>query len=103
MSEYKHMFKLSDGQKKKLKIAFKKRKSTIIGLAGDQLKGGKNGILLTEEQSKAVTKALKNSKGLRLNISYDQLLKSKEGGLLNEVLEFIENNIPYAKKDYTFD
>lgn len=98
MSEYKHMFKLSDGQKKKLKNAFKKRKSTIIGLASDQLKGGKNGILLTEEQSKAVTKALKNSKGLRLNISYDQLLKSKEGGLLNEVLEFIENNIPYAKK-----
>lgn len=95
---HKHMFNLSDGQKKKLKLAFKKRKPTIIGLASDQLKSGKDGILLTEEQNKAVKKALKNSKGLRLNISYDQLQKSKEGGLLNEVLEFIEDNIPYAKK-----
>lgn len=95
---HKHMFKLSDGQKNKLKIAFKRRKPTIIGLTNDQLKGGKDGILLTEEQNKVLKKALKNSKGLRLSISYDQLLKTKEGGLLNEVLEFIEGNIPYAKK-----
>lgn len=93
----KYKINLSEGQKRKLKFAFKKRKSVIIGLTNDQLQGGKNGILLTSEQNKLVKKALQNSKGLRLNISYDQLLKSKEGGLLNEVLSFIENNIPYAK------
>lgn len=94
---HKHMIDLSVGQIKKLKSAFKKRKSVVIGLANEELKGGKYGILLTSEQSKMVKKALQNSKGLRLNISYDQLLKSKEGGLLNEVLSFIENNIPFAK------
>lgn len=93
----KYKINLSEGQKRKLKFAFKKRKSVIIGLTNNQLQGGKNGILLTSEQNKLVKKALQNSKGLRLNISYDQLLKSKEGGLLNEVLSFIENNIPYAK------
>lgn len=94
---HKYKIDLSDGQKKKLKFAFKKRKSVVIGLTNKQLKGGKNSILLTDEQNKFVKKALKDSKGLRLNISYDQLLKSKEGGLLNEVLSFIEENIPYAK------
>lgn len=94
---HKHMIDLSVGQIKKLKSAFKKRNSVVIGLANEELKGGKDGILLTSEQSKMVKKALQNSKGLRLNISYDQLLKSKEGGLLNEVLSFIENNIPFTK------
>lgn len=35
---YKHMLNLSDGQKKKQKVAFRKRKPTIIGLAGDKIK-----------------------------------------------------------------
>lgn len=95
---YKHMLNLSEGQKKKLKFAFKKRGHVTIGLASDQLRAGKDGILLTGEQSRAVKRALKNSKGLRLIIGYDQLVKSKEGGLLNEVLEFIEDNIPFAKR-----
>ena len=98
MSElHKHNLNLSDGQKTKLRIAFKKRKSAIIGLTNDQLKG-KDSILLNDEQHKAVLKAIKNHKGLRLNIGYDQLLRSKEGGLLNEILEFIENSVPFAKK-----
>lgn len=95
---HKHKINLSEGQKKKLKIAFKRRKPVTIEVTNEQLKGGKDGILVTDEQNKSIKQALKNSKGIRLNISYDQLLKSKEGGLLNEVLEFIENNIPYAKK-----
>lgn len=95
---HKYKINLSDGQKEKLKFAFKKRKSVVIGLSNDQLQGGKSSILLTNEQYKLVKKALNNSKGLRLNINYEQLLKSKEGGLLNEILEFVEENIPYAKK-----
>jgi len=94
---HKHMIDLSVAQIKKLQSAFKKRKSVIIGLKNDQLQGGKNGILLTNEQHKLVKKALQNLKGLRLNIAYDQLLKSKEGGLLNEGLTFIEDNIPGIK------
>ena len=98
MDLHKHNIILSDRQKNKLRIAFKKRRGETIGLNSDQLQGGKDAILLTDEQNKTINRAIKNKKGLRLTVSYDQLLKSKEGGLLNEVLEFIENNIPYAKK-----
>lgn len=105
---HKHMLKLSDGQKKKLIMAFKKRNPAVIGLASDQMKGGKDGILLTDEQNKMVKKALKNAKGLRLNISYDQLVKSKEGGLLKEILNFgeyipiVNNLVPYVRKGASF-
>ncbi len=97
MDMHKHKLNLSDGQKTKLRIAFKKRRSAIIGLTSDQITSGKDSILFTDEQHKDILKARKNQKGLRLNISYDQLLKSKEGGLLNEILEFIENSVPLAK------
>lgn len=74
---HKHMFKLSNGQKKKLKFAFKKRRPVTIGLANDQLEAGEDGILLTGEQTKAVKRAWKNYNGLTLIIGYDQLAKSK--------------------------
>lgn len=95
---HKHNINLSDRQKNRLRIAFKKRNSAVIGLSAEQLKNGNNSILLTEDQHKAIVKAKKNNKGLRLTISYDQLAKNKNGGLLNEILEFIEDNVPYAKK-----
>lgn len=99
MSElHKHNINLSDRQKNRLRIAYKKRKSVIIGLSADQLQNGNTSILFTDDQHKAIIKAKKNKKGLRLNVSYDQLTKNKEGGLLNEILEFIEDNVPYAKK-----
>lgn len=97
MDLHKHNISLSDRQKNRLRIAYKKRRGVTVGLTADQLSKG-NPVLLTDEQQKAVNKARGNKKGLRLTISYDQLLKNKEGGLLNEVLEFIEDNIPYAKK-----
>lgn len=95
---HKHRIDLSERQKNRLRIAFKKRKSAVIGLSAEQLKNGNNTVLFTNDQHEAIVKAKRNNKGLRLTISYDQLAKNKNGGFLNEILEFIEDNVPYAKK-----
>lgn len=87
---HKHSIKLSAGQKQKLRIAFKKRKSTIIGLKSDQLVRGCDQILLTTEQHKAVQRAIKKGTGIRLNMNFEQLLKNKDGGLLKEMLGIVE-------------
>lgn len=99
MSElHEHGVRLSEGQKHKLRIAFKKRRSAMIGLTKESILSGSDRILLTPYQHKALNKAIKYKRGIRLLISYDQLLKNKEGGLLKEMLEFVETTIPGGKR-----
>lgn len=95
MSElHKHRISLSKGQKQKLRIAYKKRKSAVIGLKNNQLSNVKSGsdLMLNDRQHKALVKANKNKTGLRLTLSYDQL--STQGGLLKEMLELVETSVP---------
>lgn len=99
---HEHKINLSEGQKRKLRIAYKKRKAAVIGLTKDQLtkRNGVN-VLLNKQQHAAVTKAIKNKSGVRLILEYSQLLKNKEGGLLKEALELVENSVPYTRKYIT--
>lgn len=94
---YTHNIRLTDGQKQKLRSAYRKRKSTTIGLRNEQLSGGPNRILLTFEQHKALSSALKSNRGLRLLLDYEQLVKNKAGGFLKEMLNMIETTIPGVK------
>lgn len=99
MSElHRHRIRLSEGQKRKLRIAYKKRRTTVIGLKNENTSSGGDLILLTDAQHKAVGKAVRNKTGIRLVMSYDQLLKNKEGGLLKEMLEFVETTVPGGKR-----
>jgi len=99
MSELqRHSIRLSEGQKRKLRTAYKKRRTAVIGLTRENVLRGGDNILLTPKQHLAVNKAVKNQKGLRLVMSYDQLLKNKEGGLLKEMLEFVETTVPGGKR-----
>jgi len=98
MSElHRHKIRLSPRQKNKLRLAYKKRRNTVIGLKRDDIGSGEH-ILLTERQHKAVNKALKHNTGLRLILGFDQLMKNKEGGLLKEMLSFVEENVPGGKR-----
>lgn len=95
---HKHTINLSDGQKRKLRAAYKKRKPAVIGLTKTQLtEESGSEIMLTNDQHKAVMKAIKNKSGVRLILGHDQV----QGGLLKEVLEFVDNNVPYTKKYVT--
>lgn len=99
MSElHKHGVRLSTGQKHKLRIAFKKRRTAVIGLTKENISSGGDEILLTPAQHRALNRAVKNKRGIRLVMSYDQLLKNKEGGLLKEMLEFVETTIPGGRR-----
>lgn len=100
MSElHRHKIRLSDGQKRKLKTAYKKRRTVVIGLAYENINsGGGDHILLTEQQHRAMTRAVKNKTGLRLALSYDQLMQNKQGGLLKEMLGFIEDDVPGGRR-----
>lgn len=100
MSElHNHKIKLSDGQKKKLLTAYRRRRSVALGLSRDQLNGyGGDDVMLNLQQHQNVVKAKKANKGLRLELSYDQLLKNKQGGLLKEVLNLIESDVPGGKR-----
>ena len=96
---HKHTVHLSEGQKRKLRIAYKKRRNAVIGLTNENLsRGGKDHILLNDLQHKMIEKARKNKTGIRLNVSYDQLMKNKQGGLLKEVMEIVENTVPGGKR-----
>lgn len=94
-----HKISLSERQKNKIRLAYKKRRSTVVGLSYTDISGS-NGedILLTDVQHRAITKALQKKSGLRLLLSYDQLVQNKEGGLLKGLLEFVENNVPGGKQ-----
>lgn len=96
---HRHRIRLSDGQKRKLRAAYKRRKSTVVGLNNDSISSSDgDGILLTTDQHRAVTRAVKNKTGVRLALSFDQLLKNKEGGLLKEMLDFVETAVPGGKR-----
>lgn len=95
---HRHRIRLSDSQKRKLRIAFKKRRTAVIGLTNENIAHGNDHILLNAVQHKAVEKATRNKTGLRLVLSYDQLLKNKEGGLLKEMLELVEASVPGGRR-----
>lgn len=103
MSElHRHRIRLSPRQKSKLRVAFKKRRTVVIGLGREDLSGAGGGggehVLLTELQHRSVNRAVKNNTGLRLVMSYDQLVKNKEGGLLKQMLDFVETSVPGGKR-----
>lgn len=95
---YKHNIRLSDGQKRKLRAAFKKRKTAVIGLSKENISGGRDSIMLENDQHRAISKAIKNNTGVRLVMSYEQLMKNKKGGLLKEMLDFVEDTVPGGKR-----
>lgn len=102
MSEmHRHKIHLSDGQKRKLRVAFKKRRTAVVGLSNEHITNGGDSILLDDTQHKAIQKAIRNQSGIRLKLSYDQLLKNKDGGLLKEMLELVESKVPYGKRFIT--
>lgn len=76
-----HKISLSDGQKRRMKTAFKKRKTVVVGLTHDSITDGSYHILLTYLQHRSVNRVFKTKTGLRLVLGYEQLLKNKEGGL----------------------
>lgn len=88
--QHKHNVALTPGQKRKLRTAYKKRRSAILGLKHDQLSGGRDQIMLTDAQHRALVSAGKANRGLRLVLSYDQLTRNKNGGLLKEMLGMVE-------------
>jgi len=95
--QHEHRIILTDGQKRKLRIAYKKRRPVVIGLKNEAISSGGEKILLSTTQYKLIKKALKNKTGVRLVLGYDQLLKNKEGGFLKEMLELIETSVPGGK------
>lgn len=103
MSEYhKYNVHLSDGQKRKLRAAFRSRKSATITLKHDQISSKKGvPIVLNNDQYKAITKAAKTKKGVRLALTFSQLMRNVNGGLLKELLEKIEAVVPYGKSIVT--
>ena len=98
-NQHEYRISLSDGQKRKLRLAYKRRKPVTIGLTNKAISsGGGEKILLSTDQYKAVKKAVKNKTGIRLIMGFEQLLKNKQGGLLEEMLKFIEKTVPGGKK-----
>lgn len=78
--EYK--INLSENQRKKIALAWKKKSNVTIQLSNDQLSNGNYKLTLTEDQKKKIEKAKKNIVGLRLNLTYNHLKVNHEGGLL---------------------
>lgn len=91
---------LSDNQKRKLRVAYRRRKPTVVGLSYKQLTGGGGGgdvVLLTNDQYRLTSKAIEKRKGVRLVLDYNQLVQNKNGGLLKEILDFVEETVPGGK------
>lgn len=78
--EYK--LNLSENQRKKIALAWKKKSNVTIQLSNDQLSNGNYKLSLTEDQKKKIEKAKKNNVGLRLNLTYNHLKVNHEGGFL---------------------
>ena len=89
---------ITNNQKDKIKTHFKKKSSVSLQLKHSQILNGNDKILLNNRQYKKLEKCKKNNKGIRISLSYKQLQDILKGGFLNEILEFVENNVPYAKK-----
>lgn len=88
----------SENHKAKIKSAFKKKSGVTIQFSPDQMHNGKDRVLLTKRQLNKFEKHKKDGKGVRIEFTYNQLRENQKGGLLNELLEFVEDNIPYAKR-----
>lgn len=95
---HKYNVRLTDGQKRKIAASFRARRNATISLRYEQIStSGGVPILLNDEQFIAITNAVKRRKGIRLTLSFDQMRNNINGGLLKEILEKIENVVPYAK------
>lgn len=75
---------LSDGQRSKLRAAFKKKNGVTIQLTYEQLRrtGGRDIISVNLEQANEIAKARTVKKGYRLNLSFNQLKENYRGGFL---------------------
>lgn len=98
MAQHKHKISLSNIQRNKLRVGYKKQKLVVLTLKNDQLKHGNVEVLLNDQQHRQVEKAIKNGTGIRLILEYTQLKDNVNGGLLKEILEMAENSIPYFKR-----
>lgn len=98
MEGNKYKLNLTDIQKRKLRVGYKKQKLVVLSFKKDQLRNGNVDVLLTDQQYRQVQKALKNNTGVRLILDYRQIKSNVEGGLLKEILEMAENNIPQVKR-----
>lgn len=96
--ENKYKLKLTDLQKRKLRLAYKKQRVAVLSLKNDQLKNGNIEVFLTDQQLRQINKAKEKNRGLRLLLDYRQLKNNIEGGLLKEIMDIAENNIPHFKK-----
>lgn len=74
---------LTDGQRNKIRCAFRNKRGVTIQLSESQLrKKGSDYIALTEQQIKSIQQRIKDRTGLRLTLSEEQLRKNHEGGFL---------------------
>lgn len=75
---------LTDGQRTKLRSAFKQKNGVTIQLTYDQLRraGGQDVIAVTQKQANEITKARTLGKGCRLSLSSNQLKDNYKGGFL---------------------
>ena len=94
---------LTNNQRSKIKLAFKKKVSVNIQFKIDQFNENGNDVLfLTKRQSNKLEKHKKLNKGFRIEFSYKQIEKS--GGLLEDLLNFaenipvVDNLVPYVRK-----
>lgn len=75
---------LSDGQRARIRAAFKKRNGLAIQLSNNQIKNnnGRDRIAVTGRQWNNIQKHMKNGTGCRINLSYNQLKENHKGGFL---------------------
>lgn len=75
---------LSEGQRSKLRAAFKKKNGVTIQLTYEQLRrtGRQDTIAVTEQQANDISKARTSRKGYRLSLSANQLKENYHGGFL---------------------
>lgn len=73
---------LTDGQKNKIKNAYKRKSNVTIQLSTDQIKTGNDKIGLNDRQKNSIDKHRKNNTGMRLTLTYKQLQENHKGGIL---------------------
>lgn len=80
MEEFK--INLSDNHIKKIRLGFEKKVPITIQLSIDQLKNGKEKVMLTKRQINKIEKSKKENKGCRITLNQEQLNKNHKGGFL---------------------
>lgn len=75
---------LSEGQRAKLRTAFRQRNNVTILLSQEQLRrsGGRDTIAVTSKQANDIGNARSMGKGYRLHLSFNQLKANHQGGFL---------------------